>query len=262
MFKLKKSLGQNFLVDKNIINKIISVEILKNQNVIEIGSGSGNLSKIIIQKGVKNFLAVEKDERFCDLLGKEYVSNKNVCFENKDILKKDLNKIDLKNVIVFGNLPYNISTQILVNFINLNKWPPFYKKIIFMFQKEVADRILAKSKTKQYGRLTILANYRLDIVKSFNISKNSFFPVPAVDSKVIVFKPKLNIRYRINNIKNLEHITNIFFSGKRKMINKALAKIFKNHISVSKRFKIDLNLRPADLSLDQYYKLAEYFESN
>ena len=262
MFKLKKSLGQNFLVDKNIINKIISVEILKNQNVIEIGSGSGNLSKIIIQKGVKNFLAVEKDERFCNLLGKEYVSNKNVCFENKDILKKDLNKIDLKNVIVFGNLPYNISTQILVNFINLNKWPPFYKKIIFMFQKEVADRILAKSKTKQYGRLTILANYRLDIVKSFNISKNSFFPVPAVDSKVIVFKPKLNIRYRINNIKNLEHITNIFFSGKRKMINKALARIFKNHISVSKRYKIDLNLRPSDLSLDQYYKLAEHYESD
>tara|TARA_A100001011_G_scaffold81910_1_gene85254 strand:+ start:755 stop:1573 length:819 start_codon:yes stop_codon:yes gene_type:complete len=262
MFRLKKSLGQNFLVDKNIINKILSVEVLKNQNVIEIGPGTGNLSKHIIQKGIKNFLAIEKDERFCDLLGKEYVGNKNVSFENKDILKKDLDKISLKNVVVFGNLPYNISTQILVNFINLNKWPPFYKKIIFMFQKEVADRILAKSKTKQYGRLTILANYRLDIVKSFNISKNSFFPVPAVDSKVIVFKPKLNIKYRINNIKNLEHITNIFFSGKRKMINKALARIFKNHISVSKRYKIDLNLRPSDLSLDQYYKLVEHYESN
>ena len=81
-----------------------------------------------------------------------YVQNKNIYFENKDILKKDLNKIDLRNVIVFGNLPYNISTQILVNFINLNKWPPFYKKIIFMFQKEVAERILAKSKTKRYGK--------------------------------------------------------------------------------------------------------------
>ena len=262
MFKLKKSLGQNFLIDKNIINKILSVEILKNQNVIEIGPGSGNLSKMIIQKGIKNFLAIEKDERFCDLLGKEYIGNKNVCFENKDILKKDLNKISLKNVIVFGNLPYNISTQVLANFINLNKWPPFYKKIIFMFQKEVADRILAKSKTNKYGRLTILANYRLDIVKSFVISKNCFFPMPAVDSKVIVFKPKLNLRYRIDNIKNLEHITNIFFSGKRKMINKALARIFKNHISVSKRYKIDLNLRPSDLSLDQYYKLAEHYESN
>ena len=261
MFKLKKSLGQNFLVDKNIINKIVSVEILKNQNFIEIGSGSGNLSKIIIQKGIKNFLAIEKDERFCDLLGKEYVSSKNVCFENKDILKKDLNKIDLKNVIVFGNLPYNISTQILVNFINLNKWPPFYKKIIFMFQKEVADRILAKSKTKQYGRLTILANYRLDIVKSFNISKNSFFPVPAVDSKVIVFKPKLNIRYRINNIKNLEHITNIFFSHRRKMIKKPLKILFKNYEKVSADLSLDLSLRPQNLSNITYYKICSHYEN-
>ena len=262
MFKLKKSLGQNFLIDKNIINKILSIETLKNQNVIEIRPGAGNLTKLIIQKGIKKILAVEKDERFYELLKKEFVNNKKIHLDNMDILKKDLNKIDLKNVIVFGNLPYNISTQILVNFINLKKWPPFYKKIIFMFQKEVADRILAKSKTKQYGRLTILTNYRLDIVKSFNISKNSFFPVPAVDSKVIVFKPKLNIRYRINNIKNLEHITNIFFSGKRKMINKPLKKIFKNYITVAKKLKIDLRMRPSDLSFEEYYRLAEYFEDN
>ena len=262
MFKLKKSLGQNFLIDKNIINKILSVEKLRNQNVLEIGPGSGNLSKMIIQKEVNKFLAIEKDERFCDLLDKKYADNNNINFENIDILKKDLSKINLKNVIVFGNLPYNISTQILVNFINLNDWPPFYKKIIFMFQKEVADRILAKPKTKQYGRLTILANYRLDIVKSFSISKNSFFPIPSVDSKVIVFKPKLNIRYKINNIKNLEYITNIFFGSKRKMINKAFARIFKNHLIVSEKLKINLRLRPSDLSLDQYYKLAEYYESN
>ena len=262
MFKLKKSLGQNFLIDRNVINKILSVETLKNQNVMEIGSGSGNLSKSIIAKGIKNFLAIEKDARFCTLLGKRYVQNKNIYFENKDILKKDLNKIDLRNVIVFGNLPYNISTQILVNFINLNKWPPFYKKIIFMFQKEVAERILAKSKTKQYGRLAILTNYRLNVVKSFSISKNCFFPVPAVDSKVIAFEPKFNVKHKIKNIKNLDHITNIFFSGKRKMINKAFAKIFNNHLSVSKKLKIDLNLRPSDLSLDDYYKLTEYYEGN
>ena len=120
MFKLKKSLGQNFLIDKNIINKILSVEKLRNQNVIEIGPGSGNLSKMIIQKEVNKFLAIEKDERFCDLLDKKYADNNNINFENIDILKKDLSKINLKNVIVFGNLPYNISTQILVNFINLN----------------------------------------------------------------------------------------------------------------------------------------------
>ena len=262
MFKLKKSLGQNFLIDKNIINKILSIETLKNQNIMEIGPGSGNLTKLIIQKGIKKILAIEKDERFYELLKKEFMNNKKIHLDNMDILKKDLNKIDLKNVIVFGNLPYNISTQILVNFINLKKWPPFYKKIIFMFQKEVADRILAKSKDKQYGRLAILVNYRLEVIESFNISKNCFFPTPAVDSKIIVFTPKLNIKYDIRSIKNLEYLTNIFFSGKRKMINKPLKKIFKNYITVATKLKIDLNMRPSDLSFDEYYRLAEYFEGN
>ena len=262
MFKLKKSLGQNFLIDKNIINKILSIENLKNQNVIEIGPGSGNLTKLIIQKEIKKFLAIEKDQRFYELLKKEFSNNKKIHFDNMDILKVDLNKIDLKNVIVFGNLPYNISTQILVNFLNLKKWPPFYKKIIFMFQKEVADRILAKSKDKQYGRLAILVNYRLEIIESFNISKNCFFPTPAVDSKIIVFTPKFNIKYDIRSIKNLEYLTNIFFSGKRKMINKPLKKIFKNYITVATKLKIDLNMRPSDLSFDEYYRLAEYFEGN
>ena len=262
MFKLKKSLGQNFLIDKNIINKILSIETLKNQNIMEIGPGSGNLTKLITQKGIKKILAIEKDERFYELLKKEFKNNNKIHIDKMDILKKDLNKIDLKNVIVFGNLPYNISTQILVNFINLNKWPPFYKKIIFMFQKEVADRILAKSKDKQYGRLAILVNYRLEIIESFNISKNCFFPTPAVDSKIIVFTPKSNIKYDIRSIKNLEYLTNIFFSGKRKMINKPLKKIFKNHITVATKLKIDLNMRPSDLSFDEYYRLAEYFEGN
>ena len=112
MFKLKKSLGQNFLIDKNIINKILSIETLKNQNIIEIGPGSGNLTKLIIQKGIKKILAVEKDERFYELLKKEFVNNKKIHIDYMDILKKDLNKIDFKNAIVFGNLPYNISTQI------------------------------------------------------------------------------------------------------------------------------------------------------
>ena len=262
MFKLKKSLGQNFLIDKNVINKILSIETLKNQNVIEIGPGSGNLTKLIIQKGIKKFIAIEKDERFYELLKKEFVNNKKIHIDYMDILKKDLNKIDFKNAIVFGNLPYNISTQILVNFINLKKWPPFYKKIIFMFQKEVADRILAKSKTKQYGRLAILVNYRLEIIKSFGISKNCFFPKPSVDSKIIVFTPKLNFKYNIRSIQNLEYLTSIFFSGKRKMINKPFKKIFKNHIKVAKKFKIDLNMRPSDLSFEEYYKLTEYFEGN
>ena len=107
-----------------------------------------------------------------------------------------------------------------------------------------------------------LKNFRLEIIKSFNISKNCFFPTPAVDSKIIVFSPKLNNKYDIRDIENLEYLTNVFFSGKRKMINKPFKKIFKNHQVVAKKLKIDLNMRPSDLSFDEYYKLAEYFEGN
>jgi len=148
----------------------------------------------------------------------------------------------------------------LVKFINLKKWPPFFKKIIFMFQKEVANRILAKPNTKEYGRIAILANFRLDIVKNFTISRNCFFPKPSVDSKIIVFKPKLKIDYKIADIKNLEKITNIFFSSKRKMINKPFSKIFKDYKSVAKNLKMNLHSRPSELSNNDYYKLTEYYE--
>jgi 16S rRNA (adenine1518-N6/adenine1519-N6)-dimethyltransferase len=129
-----------------------------------------------------------------------------------------------------------------------------------MFQKEVADRILAKPNTKEYGRIAILTNFRLDIVKSFKISRNCFFPKPSVDSKIIVFKPKLKIDYKIADIKNLEKITNIFFSNKRKMINKPFSKIFKEYKSIAENLKINLHSRPSELSNNDYYKLTEYYE--
>ena len=131
-----------------------------------------------------------------------------------------------------------------------------------MFQKEVADKILAKSKTNEFGRITILSNYRLEIIDSFKISKEDFFPKPKVDSKVIVFKPKRAIKFKITNIENLEKITQVFFSSKRKMINKALKKIFKNYKDIAHMLNINLNSRPSDLSPEIYFKLTEIFEKN
>ncbi len=260
MFKLKKSLGQNLLIDKNVIKKILSAVNLENQIVFEIGPGNGNLTLPIIEKKIKKIILIEKDEKFCKILKQKFVNYQNIEVYNQDILKFNLDSISSNNVIVFGNLPYNISTQILVNFLKVKKWPPFYKKVIFMFQKEVADRIIAKCNTKAYGRITVLANFRFEIIKSFNVSKNCFFPKPSVDSKILVFKPKNNSSYKILNIKNLEKITNIFFSNRRKMINKPFSKIFRDHITVAKKLKIDLSIRPSELSCRDYYKLAEYYE--
>ena len=245
MLRFKKSLGQNFLIDKNIINKIISIDNLNNENILEIGPGSGNLTDFIIKEKVKNIVVIEKDESLCKLLGIKFNKIKNLKIIKQDILNYNLNNLNLRDVIVF---------------LNVKKWPPFFKKIIFMFQKEVADRILAKPNTKNYGRLAILVNYRLNVIDSFKISKNSFFPVPGVDSKIVVFKPKLKFKYKILNIENLENITNIFFRGKRKMINKPMSKIFKNYKLIAQQLKISLSARPSELSFEDYYRLVEYYE--
>ncbi len=260
MLKLKKSLGQNLLVDKNIINKIVNLEILEDQRILEIGPGSGNLTSLINIKNPKSLFLIEKDLRFCNILKEKYGNLKNYNIINEDILNFDLNKFKDKDVIIYGNLPYNISTQILAKFIKTKKWPPFYKKIIFMFQDEVANRILAKVNTRNFGRLTILSNFRLEIQDTFKISKECFFPVPKVDSRIIVFKPKNKINFTIKNIESLEKITQMFFSNRRKMINKTFARLFKNHQIIAEKLKINLLSRPAEISCEKYYEITELYE--
>ncbi len=261
MLKLKKSLGQNLLIDKNVLNKISDLDSINGKIIVEIGPGTGNLTEIILKKNPKKILLVEKDKRFCEILKKKFNLKKNYIIFNEDILKFNFNS-NTNGEVIFGNLPYNVSTQILAKFIKLDKWPPFFEKIVFMFQKEVADRILAKPNTKKYGRITVLANFRLNIITSFKISRKCFFPIPDVDSKIVVFKPKFKTDFNIKNIRNLEKITEVLFSGKRKMINKAFSKIFKDYKKVANFLNIDLNKRPAELLCNDYYRITEYYEKN
>ena len=262
MLKLKKSLGQNFLTDKNVLNKIVNLEPLLDRKVFEIGPGSGNLTSFIYNKKPRSVLLLEKDSRFYKILDEKYRFMKNYKVLNSDILKYDLNGHKDQNVIVFGNLPYNISTQILAKFIKINSWPPFYKKIIFMFQNEVANRILAMPNTSDFGRITILTNLKLNVVEYFKISKKCFFPVPKIDSKLIVFEPKEKINFKISKVENLEKITQAFFSNKRKMINKTFTKLFKNHAELAEKLKINLSSRPSELSCETYYKMTEFYEKS
>ena len=261
MIKPKKSLGQNFLIDNNILNKIIKLTEIKNNCVVEIGPGTGNLTKKIIEQKPKSLILIEKDHRLTDSLKNELTTHSNLKIFNEDILKFDLEKNIKKNSIIIGNLPYNISSQILVKLIKFKKWLPKYKKLILMFQKEVADKILAKFNTSDYGRLAILSAARLKITDHFNVSPNSFYPVPKVRSTVLVFEPIINKDYKIKNIENLEKISHIFFSRKRKMINKAFNKIFKNPLEVSKKINVNLNLRPNELSENEYFKITEFYEN-
>ena len=221
MLHPKKSLGQNFLIDKNIINKITSLKNIKNRNILEIGPGRGALTEKILEKKPKSLILIEKDYKLYEVLKKKYKNNNKVTLFNSDILKIDLEKIiDIKS-IVFGNLPYNISSQILVKLIKFKNWPPKFTDLIFMFQKEVAEKIIGKS----FGRLTVITNYRLKLSNKFNVSPNCFYPKPKITSSVLHLSPIKKEINKIKNLDNLEMITNIFFSNRRKMIKKNYKKI-------------------------------------
>ena len=254
----KKSLGQNFLIDENIINKISSLIKIEDQNILEVGPGTGNLTNALLKKKPKKFYVIEKDDNLANLLKKEFKDK--IIVINDDILKVNENNLSNEKLIVFGNLPYNISTEILCKWIiNLNDKKIWFRNFILMFQKEVADRILSEYNSSHYGRLSIIANWKLDIKKIIDIKPNSFSPKPKIDSTLLFFSPKKNF-LKIKNPKNLEKITRIFFSQRRKMIKKPFSQVFSNDIKIAKKLKIDLSLRPQNLDNDTYYKLANEYE--
>ena len=255
----KKSLGQNFLKDKNIILKIISLSKMTKRNIIEIGPGTGSLTDEILKQKPKSLILIEKDIKLFESLNKKYLKYKNIKVICADILNYNLEKIVQDNSIIIGNLPYNISSQILVKIIRFKKWPPKFKDLIFMFQKELGEKIIGKFLSPSYGRISILSNFRFSILKKFIVSSNCFKPKPKVNSMVIHFIPKENMNFKIKKVYNLEKITNIIFSNKRKMINKSLKKLLSK-----KRIKeisyLNTNLRPEDVSPETFYKITELYE--
>ena len=258
-FFAKKSLGQNFLNDRNIINLIAEAgNITSKDTVIEVGPGTGKLTEKILERKPKNFIVIEKDQRLAEYLNKKFGDKIKVI--NDDMIKFSYKDFDNKKLIIFGNLPYNISTQILTKWIKIENLKSFCKKFILMFQKEVADRIIAKSNTKNYGRLSIISNWKMEIKKIADIEPWCFKPAPKVKSTLLVFTPKKTI-YNLKDPKNLEYITNIFFSQRRKMIKKPLKFLFKDFLDVSQKLNLDLNLRPQNLNNLTYYKICEIYET-
>ncbi len=258
-FKPKKSLGQNFLNDSNVLTKIINLGSLTESDIIlEIGPGTGNLTEKIIEKSPKEIHVVEKDINLSNLLKQKYGNKINVI--NKDILEcYDDFKFNTQ-VKVFGNLPYNISTRILVSLIRIKNLNNFFSKFIFIFQKEVADRIVANNNSKDYGRLSILSSWKFEKKKILDISPNSFYPKPKVWSSLISLTPKSKIE-NLQQSKNLEHITNIFFNQRRKMIKKPMQQLFDDFELIGKKLNLNLNLRPQNLSENKYFEICKLYES-
>ena len=258
MIKAKKSLGQNFLIDTEIIKRIVDIKNIQDKTILEVGPGTGNLSSFILKKNPKKFIVVEKDNRLVLNLQKKFQNSIEII--NDDILKIDEKKISRDKLIVFGNLPYNISTEILSKWIlNLENGKFWFENLILMFQKEVAERIIAKANTSDYGRLTILAKWKLDIRKICDIHPSSFLPKPKIISSLLYFTPKKNF-FKISQPKNIELVTRVFFNHRRKMIKKPFNQLFNGNIEVQKKLNLNLNLRPQNLDLITYYKLAKEFE--
>ena len=257
MIKAKKSLGQNFLKDKNILEKITNLTNIEDKVVLEIGPGTGNLTSYILKKNPKKIFVIEKDYELATNLKNKFKDE--LIIINEDVLKVDETVIFKDKVTVFGNLPYNISTEILSKWIINLKDFFWFECLVLMFQKEVADRIIAEFNTTKYGRLSIICNWKLNIKKICDIKPDAFSPKPKVDSSLLIFYPKKEF-VRIKDPKNLETITRIFFNQRRKMLKKPFNQLFNGDNRVIKKLKIDLTLRPQNLNLETYYKLACEYE--
>ena len=258
MIKAKKSLGQNFLVDKNILEKITNITNIEDKTILEIGPGTGNLTSYILKKNPKKIFVIEKDNELSSDLENKFFNQ--ITIINEDVLKVDETKLFKEEVTVFGNLPYNISTEILSKWIINLKDNFWFECLVLMFQKEVADRIIAEFNTSNYGRLSIICNWKLNIKKICDIKPEAFSPKPKIHSSLLLFHPKQNF-IKINDPNNLEKVTRVFFNQRRKMLKKPFNQLFNGDQKVLDKLKIDLNLRPQNLNLDTYYKLAYEYEN-
>ncbi len=255
----KKSLGQNFLNDTKTLSAIVeSGNISENDIILEIGPGTGNLTEKILKKNPRKLIVIEKDKNLSLQLNKKF--GETIKIVNKDIIDC-YNDFEFDSPVkVFGNLPYNISTKILTSYIKIKNLKNKFKLFVFVFQKEVADRILAEKGTKNYGRLSILTSWKMDKNKICDIDPNLFFPKPKVWSTLLKLTPKMKIE-NIKNANNLEHITRIFFNQRRKMIRKPIKQLFKDYEEVAKSLEIDLNLRPQNISNNKYFEICKIYET-
>ncbi len=235
---LKKKYGQNFLIDKNILNKISNVIPLENLNVLEIGPGDGKLTDKIILKRPKKLTLVEIDGDLVKKLSKKYYENKTIEIIKADILKLFLKK---KYQIVISNLPYNISSQILVKLSLLDRMPNI---LVLMFQKEFALRLL----DTKLNSINSLVRCFYDVQHNFNVSKNCFRPIPKIDSTVLTFKKLKKSLLKKNEVNKFILFKRVLFSQKRKSLRKILKKYY-----IKDEFNLDL--RVENLKLNELIKI-------
>lgn len=256
-FNLKKMYGQNFIIDENIINNIITKSnIDKDTLVIEIGPGAGSLT-YKLSKSAKNVLCYEIDQTLKELLNDNLNDCNNVDIIFKDFLKanivEDIKKYNYKKLYVVANLPYYITTPIIIKFIE-DKIPA--DKIVVMVQKEVGDRFKAKPNSKDYNSLSIYLNYYFKVEKLLDVSKNVFIPKPNVDSIVVEFSKK-EVSYKLKDEKLFFNLVKDSFTQKRKTLKNNLKTYNLDKIeNVLKKYNYDLSVRAEQLPIEVFVDIA------
>lgn len=262
----KKSLSQNFILDENITDKIVRISNVKNKYILEIGPGPGCLTRSLVKAGVKKIISVEKDLKCIKIINyqKKIFLNKVILIEG-DFLKDHIFKKIIKEfkkykkkVVVFSNLPYKTAIPILAKiFKNRN----YFQKLILMFQKEQAERIIAKKNTKSYGRISVISQWLCDIKKKMHLSPNYFFPKPKIDSSILEFTFKKKIK-KVDNEDLLSNLIKKCFSQRRKTIKNNLKKTIDFTDQVFINCGINSKKRPEELDIIDFINLSNFLSKH
>jgi 16S rRNA (adenine1518-N6/adenine1519-N6)-dimethyltransferase len=250
-----KKLGQNFIFDETLCDKIVKASGLQEENIaLEIGPGPAGLTRSILNASPKQLTVIEMDARCIPLLEEIKAVYPNLTIKQADALKVNLSElVTNEKVTIISNLPYNIGSILLTSWLLQSEK---INSMTLMLQKEVVDRIIAKPGIKSYGRLSVICQIVCKITKCFDVSPKAFYPEPKIWSSVVRLEPKKNIP-SLQLLTKIEQITNLAFSGRRKMIKSSLKALSPDILPILEKLSIKESLRAENLSPDDYLALAK-----
>jgi 16S rRNA (adenine1518-N6/adenine1519-N6)-dimethyltransferase len=258
--RARKSLGQNFLLDLNLTGRIARAAApLEGVDVVEVGPGPGGLTRALLSQGARRVIAIERDDRAIGALGEiaarypgrlEIVAGDAIGFDPRGLLGQ-------ASARVVANLPYNIATALLVDWLTSEPWPPWYDRLVLMFQREVAERIVASPGSKSYGRLSVLASWRSEARILFDIAPSAFVPPPKVTSSLVSLVPRpspLACERRA-----LERVTEAAFGQRRKMLRQSLKSLGRDPLALLAQAGIEPTARAEEIPVAGFVALARAF---
>jgi 16S rRNA (adenine1518-N6/adenine1519-N6)-dimethyltransferase len=254
----KKSLGQNFLLDFNLTRRIArAAGPLEGVTMVEVGPGPGGLTRSLLFEGAARVVAIEKDERCLPAL-QEIAAH----YPGRlDVVSADAREIDYRALRIdppariVANLPYSVATPLLISWLKTEPWPPWFDRLVLMFQREVADRIVANPGSKDYGRLAVLSQWRTAPRVLFNLPAAAFTPKPKVDSALVELVPRLAPEPGCD-VATLEKVTAAAFGQRRKMLRSALRRIAPDSEALLRGLGIDPSSRAEELGVAQFCRIA------